>query len=137
MLVKFVSGCSKDIPEPKINLNAKAAIILDAKRGTVLYEKNADKKFPPASTAKVMTAVVAIESLPLSKEIIPTKKAVYVEPTVAGLKPGVKYTLDDLLSAILIKSANDAAAVIAEAVAGSEKKFAELMNEKGKKARYG
>lgn len=115
-----------------LDLDARGAIILDAQKGTVLYEKDADEKFPPASTTKVMTAVVAMENLPLSTEVVPSKKAVYVEPTVAGLKPGVSYKLDDLLSAILIKSANDAAVVIAEAVAGSEEEFADLMNEKAK-----
>ena len=128
----LLASCTKEMPAPEIDLSAKGAMILDLKKGTVLYEKNADEKFPPASTTKVMTAVVAIENLSLSKEIVPSKKAVYVEPTVAGLKAGVKYTLDDLLSAILIKSANDAAVVIAEAVAGSEKEFAKLMNEKAK-----
>lgn len=103
---------------------------MDAETGRVLYEKNPDVKLPPASTTKVMTAIIALERLPFGAEMIPSKKAVYVEPTVAGLKEGVKYKFEDLLKAILIKSANDAAVVIAERVAGSEKEFAVMMNDK-------
>jgi D-alanyl-D-alanine carboxypeptidase len=103
---------------------------MDAETGRILYEKNPDVKLPPASTTKVMTAIIALERLPFGADVIPSKKAVYVEPTVAGLKEGVTYKLEDLLKAILIKSANDAAVVIAERVAGSEKEFAVMMNDK-------
>jgi D-alanyl-D-alanine carboxypeptidase len=113
-----------------ITVNGKCALIMDADNGSVLYGKNPDSKYPPASTAKVMTAVVAIENMDLARDVIPGSKVVQVEPTIAGLKPGVKYKLRDLISAILIKSANDAAFVIAEAVAGSEKAFSGMMNEK-------
>lgn len=125
-----LAGCSKSPLPPEININAKTAIIVEARTGEVLFEKDADSAFPPASTAKVMTAIIAVEYLLPGEEITPSKKAVHVQPTVAGLKPGVKYTLEDLLAAILIKSANDAALVLAEEVAGSEKEFARLMNEK-------
>jgi D-alanyl-D-alanine carboxypeptidase len=124
-------GCAHEVPV-EISVNAKAAIIMEVKSGEILFEKNADKRFPPASTAKVMTAIVAIENSSLNKKIVPTRRAVKVEPTVAGLKAGVKYSLKDLLAAILIKSANDAARAIAESVAGTEKKFTLLMNAKAK-----
>ena len=114
----------------EVDIDAKAAVILNVETGEVLYQKNPHKRYPPASTVKIMTAIVAIENLPLDTEIMATKEAVYVEPTVAGLKPGVKYKMRDLLLAILIKSANDAASVIAEEVAGSETEFVRLMNEK-------
>lgn len=126
------AGCSPKEGDIDISVNARSAVVMEIKDGDILYQKNPEKRYPPASTAKVMTAIVAIENLPLSEEITPGKKAVNVEPTVAGLKPGVKYRLADLIKAILIKSANDAAVVIAEAVAGSEKKFAALMNAKAK-----
>ena len=113
-------------------MGAKSAVVMDARDGEMLFEKNPDKRYPPASTAKVMTAIVAIEHMPLSKEIVAGKKELHVEPTIAGLKPGIGYSLEDLLKAILIKSANDAAVVIAKAVAGSEKRFASLMNAKAK-----
>lgn len=126
----LAAGCGQKLVLPGVSVDAKGAVILDATNGKVLFAKNPDGKFPPASTAKIMTAIVAMESLPLEADITPSKKATYVEPTVAGLKAGVRYKLGDLLSAILIKSANDAAVAIAEAVAGSEKAFAEKMNAK-------
>jgi D-alanyl-D-alanine carboxypeptidase len=132
VLALLFTGCSRKEEDIDISVNARSAVIMEIKDGDILYQKNPEKRYPPASTAKVMTAIVAIENLPLSEEIVPGKKAVNVEPTVAGLKPGVRYRLKDLIKAILIKSANDAAVVIAEAVAGSEKKFAALMNSKAK-----
>lgn len=129
----FLSGCkTKTIPQIDIEVDAKGAVILEADTGVVLFEKDPDKRYPPASTAKVMTAIVGIENVSLSRQVEPTAEAVYVEPTIAGLKPGVKYQFKDLLAAILIKSANDAARVIAEEVAGSEKEFVVLMNDKAK-----
>lgn len=130
-LCAFVlTGCVQKDHNIEVDIDAKAAVILNVETGEVLYQKNPHKRYPPASTVKIMTAIVAIENLPLDTEIMATKEAVYVEPTVAGLKPGVKYKMRDLLLAILIKSANDAASVIAEEVAGSETEFVRLMNEK-------
>ncbi len=132
VLILFLSGCAKKESHISIWVDARAAVILDAQNGEVLFEKRPDVKLPPASTTKIMTAVIAVERLPLHKEVMAGKVAVHVEPTVAGLRAGVKYKLEDLIAAILIKSANDASRVIAEAVAGSEKEFAALMNEKAK-----
>ena len=116
----------------ELSINGKCAVIMDAGNGKILYQKNYNDEYPPASTAKVMTAVISVEKMKLSQDIIPSQKVLRIEPTIAGLKPGVKYKLEDLISAILIKSANDAAFVIAEAIAGSEKAFSVMMNEKAK-----
>ncbi|HNX91568.1 MAG TPA: D-alanyl-D-alanine carboxypeptidase, partial [Candidatus Omnitrophota bacterium] len=102
-----------------ISVNAASAIVMEADTGRVLYAKNADRKRQPASTVKVMTAITAIENSDLDQDVIPTRVVNMVEPTVAGLKPGVKYKMKDMLTAILIKSANDAAIAIAEGVAGN------------------
>ncbi|MDD3088999.1 MAG: D-alanyl-D-alanine carboxypeptidase [Candidatus Omnitrophica bacterium] len=123
-------GLEKVIELPEISVNARTAVILNAGTGEVLYEKNPGAKFPPASTTKVMTAIVAIENLSPEALIIPDSTVVRVEPTIVGLKPGVEYRFDDLLAAILIRSGNDAAVAIARAVAGDEKKFAVMMNDK-------
>ncbi len=104
--------------------------MIDAGTGNVLFERNADACFPPASTAKIMTAIVATERLPFNTPIVPSSNVLRVEPTRVGIKPGVTYELKDLIAAILINSANDAALAIAEGVAGSEKGFAGLMNDK-------
>ncbi len=126
----LLSGCARQSAPVDIAVNARSAVIMDARDGDILFKKNPDGRFPPASTAKVMTAIVAVEHLLLFEEVIPREGAVKVEPTVAGLRGGVAYKLEDLMEALLIKSANDAAVVIAEAVAGDEKKFAGLMNAK-------
>ena len=115
-----------------LDLSAKSAIIIDIEQNKVLFKKKSYLKFPPASTTKVMTAILAIETLGLKNKVVPSKRVVQVEPTIIGLKYGVEYKVSDLIAAILIKSANDAAFVLAEAIAGSEKKFAELMNKKAK-----
>lgn len=127
------SGCAREVPQVEVDINGRSAVIIDAKTGEVLYQKNPEGKFPPASTAKVMTAIIAVENLSLDEDITPTKKALYVEPTIAGLKPGVSYKTKDLISAILIKSANDAAGAIAEKIAGSEEEFALMMNDKAER----
>jgi serine-type D-Ala-D-Ala carboxypeptidase (penicillin-binding protein 5/6) len=132
LFLLFASGCSREIPTVEVDINARAAVIMDARTGRVLFEKSSGERYPPASTAKVMTAIVAIENLPLDSDVTPSAKALRVEPTIVGLKPGVTYKLRDLISAILIKSGNDAARAIAEKVAGSEENFAVMMNEKAR-----
>lgn len=134
VLVAFfiLSGCAGEPKAEYIPVNGEAAIVVDAKTGETLFEKNADKRFPPASTAKVMTAILLIENMGRDAVITPGQIVKRVEPTVAGLRPNVSYKAEDLLAAILIKSANDAAVAIAEAVSGDERSFAGLMNEKAR-----
>ncbi|MBL7072843.1 MAG: D-alanyl-D-alanine carboxypeptidase [Candidatus Omnitrophica bacterium] len=132
--VLFVfAGCSTRQNAPEININAKCAVIMETKNGNVLFAKNDDEQFPPASTAKIMTAIVATESMPLDTKITASKEATDVEPVVAGLKPGVKYSLRDLLAAALVRSGNDAARVIAEGVSGTEDDFSYWMNDRAEK----
>lgn len=124
----ILSGCSNKTIQ--MDVNGEGAVICEMRNGAVLFEKNPDTRFPPASTAKIMTAIIAIENFPLDKEIIPTEEAVNIEPTVAGLSAGVKYNLKDLVEALLIKSGNDAARVIATHIAGDEASFSDMMNAK-------
>ncbi len=97
-----------------------------------LYGKGVHTRILPASTAKVMTALLVIEKLPLGQYVTVSKAATLVQPTVINLKPGERYKVKDLLYAILIKSANDASVVLAEAVSGSEANFVQLMNQRAK-----
>jgi len=129
----FLSGCiQEEKKQIVIQLSARSAVIAEAKNGRILYSKNPKSKYPPASTAKIMTAIVAVENMKLDTEIIASSSISRVEPTVVPLSPGVGYKLKDLLAAILIKSANDAAVAIAEGISGSEQNFAILMNEKAR-----
>jgi D-alanyl-D-alanine carboxypeptidase (penicillin-binding protein 5/6) len=109
---------------------SRAAVVMDASTGRVLYAKNPDLKCLPASTTKLMTAIVAIENKNLKDVVTISRNASLTPPHKAGLKAGDRVTVEELLYAALIGSANDAAVALAEAVAGSEARFVELMNRK-------
>jgi D-alanyl-D-alanine carboxypeptidase len=111
-------------------IHARAAVAVDADTGEILYDKNSNRRLPPASTAKLMTAIVALEQGDLSKVVTVSKNAARAAPSKAGFREGDKITLESLLYASLVQSANDAAVALAEAVAGSEKQFVRLMNRK-------
>ena len=113
-------------------VSARSAIFSYSTKVKRLYGKKVHRRVLPASTTKVMTALIVLEKLPLNKYITVSKRATNVVPTKINLRPGEKYRVKDLLYAILIKSANDASVVLAEAVAGSETKFVALMNKRAK-----
>ncbi len=113
-----------------LELSADAAILMDAKTGQVLYVKNPFKKRPPASTTKVMTAILAIETGRLKEMVTISRSAAGVEGSSIYLAQGEVLSLSDLLYGALLKSGNDACAAIAEHIGGSIEKFAVLMNIK-------
>jgi D-alanyl-D-alanine carboxypeptidase/cell division protein FtsN len=113
-------------------VTARGAIIVDAETGAAIWELNADEPLPPASTTKVMTAVLALQSHQLNQEFMVSAHAAATPPSKIGLKAGQSVALRDLLYAVLLKSANDAAVVVAEGVAGSEAEFADRMNLKAR-----
>jgi D-alanyl-D-alanine carboxypeptidase (penicillin-binding protein 5/6) len=114
------------------SLTAQAYVIVDAKDGSILNGKMPRKKLPPASTAKIMTVLVALQYLPLDFPAPVSQRALDVSPSKAGLTLGAKYLIRDLVKACLVSSSNDAAIAIAEAVAGNETDFAKLMNKKAR-----
>ncbi len=103
---------------------------MDAATGRVLYAKNPELRLLPASTTKLMTALVVMEKANLTDVVTVSRRAAGAPPTRAGLKAGDRVTIETLLYAALMKSANDAAVALAEAVAGSEEAFVKLMNRK-------
>lgn len=112
-----------------------AAILVDEDSGTVLYEKNADEQRPIASITKVMTLLLTFQALESGKisleDFVPVSEHAYsMGGSQIWLEPGEKMTLDDMLKAICISSANDAAVAVAEYVGGSEAAFVAAMNEK-------
>jgi serine-type D-Ala-D-Ala carboxypeptidase (penicillin-binding protein 5/6) len=113
-------------------VTARGAIIVDADTGAVIWELNADQPLPPASTTKVMTAVLALQSHRLDQEFVVSPNAAATPPSKIGLRAGQSVALRDLLYAVLLKSANDAAVVVAEGVSGSEITFADQMNLKAR-----
>ena len=117
------------------NLPAKSYILVEANTGKVLAEKNADEKMPPASITKVMTMLLLAEKLDLGEvsldDLVTTSKhANSMEGSQVWLDVGEQMSIEDLLKATAINSANDAAVAISEHIAGSEEQFVELMNQK-------
>jgi D-alanyl-D-alanine carboxypeptidase (penicillin-binding protein 5/6) len=111
-------------------MQAAAAILVDAETGQVLYAKNADARRPIASTTKIMTALLVLEHGHLDQVCEVSKRAAETPQSSIWLQPGERLRLNDLLAAVLVKSANDAAVASAEAVAGTEDAFVTLMNER-------
>ena len=110
-----------------------AAVLIDEDSGTVLYEKNADERRPVASITKVMTLLLTFEALQTGKialgDIVPVSEHAYhMGGSQIWLEPGEQLTLQEMLKAICISSANDAAVAVAEFVAGSEPAFVDAMN---------
>ncbi len=114
------------------NVTAASCVLMDLDTKTIRYSKNYTIKRPPASTLKLLTALVALKHLDTKVLVTPTRYAVGIQPTKAGLSRYKQYTVQDLLEATLAASSNDAAIALAEAAAGSEAKFAVLMNEKAR-----
>lgn len=116
----------KPVPETV----ADSAILIDAKTGYVLYDKDMHKVKYPASTTKVMTALLAIENLDLTKTIVIDDETPYTKGARIYLIEEEQVTGEELLYAMLVESANDAAVALAKAVSGSTKSFAKLMNKR-------
>ena len=112
------------------SIKGKAAILIDESDGRVIYAYNADARRAMASTTKIMTGILSIETLPLDRVITASKKAAAVGESEIGLVPGEQMKVRDLLYALLVQSANDVAVDLAEASAGSESAFVAKMNEK-------
>lgn len=113
-------------------VSAQSAIFSNSTKVVRYYGKNVHTRVPPASTTKVMTALLVLEKLPLDKVVTVSQNATYAQPTKLYLKAGERFRVRDLLYAILLKSANDASIVLAEAVAGSEEAFVEMMNRRAR-----
>ena len=114
-------------PPPKVP-GAQAAIVVDARDGTVMFEKRPDGERSIASTTKLMTALLALErAKPSDVFTAPVYNALPAESRI-NLRPGEQMTVHDLLEALLLESANDAAVTLAEGVSGSREAFVEEMN---------
>ena len=112
--------------------SAVAALVMGAETGEVVYEKNPHLPLPMASTTKVMTALLGVERLRPHELVEVSAHAAAMAPSKIYLKPGELIRVDDLLQAILLKSANDASAALAEKVSGSEAAFARLMTRRAR-----
>lgn len=132
LFIFFISFCTSTYVlanEPVVY--SPSAILIDANSGKVLYEKNSNAIMFPASTTKVLTAIIAIESCPLDEKVIASESAITSIKsgyTNAKIQVGEQLSMEDLLYALLLNSANEAANVIAEHIGGSTQNFANIMN---------
>ncbi|MGN1327139.1 MAG: serine hydrolase [Clostridia bacterium] len=112
-----------------------ACLLMDLDSGKILYSKNANAKMYPASTTKIMTAILTLENCQLNDTAVASHNAIYSIPvgySHANIQEGEELTIEQLLNVLLIPSANDAAVILAEHIAGSVENFATMMNEKAK-----
>lgn len=117
--------------------DAKAAILLERDTGQILFEKNAHEKLPPASMTKVMTLLLIMEAiddgrLKLDEQVTVSERASSMGGSQVFLEAGEQMSVEDLIKAIAIASANDASVALAEQIAGSEEAFVKMMNDKVK-----
>lgn len=132
LLFLFSNYCFAE-NDTKLEIFSEAAILITSDNGKILYSKNADEKRYPASTTKILTAILAIEHLSLDDKLTASYEAVMSIPSGysnAAIQVGETLTVKALLEVFLVHSANEAGFILAEGVSGSISKFANLMNEK-------
>lgn len=113
----------------EINLNAKAAVIMDAESGKILYEKSKDQKMPNASTTKILTCLYILKHCDLDQMAEVSKNAAMQPKVRLGVREGEKYKVKDLLYGLMLESYNDCAVVLAEHAEGSVENFEKRMNQ--------
>lgn len=131
-IVQIFLGSMSFALENNIEISAPSAILIESKTGRILYEKNSNEKRYPASTTKIMTALLTLENVEdLQSKATVSYNAVFSVPSgysVDTLKVGEELSVEELLYALLVKSSNEAANVLAEYVAGNVDSFATMMN---------
>lgn len=134
-----IQGLAKEKQEDQLKLapDTKSAILMEADTGKVLYEKNASKELPPASMTKIMTMLLIMDALKkgkitMNEKVRTSEHAASMGGSQIFLEPGEVMTVNQMLKAIAIGSANDASMAMAEKIGGSEQSFVRMMNEKAK-----
>lgn len=129
----YISSCNVYATQTLPSVSADSAVLMDATTGTVLYAKNPDSAYPPASTTKIMTALLTLENTNLNDKVVVGKNPPLVDGTRIGLYEGEELTVKDLLYGLLLASDNDCAEALAEYVGGgSSEKFVTEMNKKAR-----
>ena len=120
-------------PEVDFPIYSQGAVLLESSTGKILYGKNENEKLYPASTTKILTAIIAIENYKLTDKVTANNTAIMAIPSGysnAGIQPGETLTVEELLQLFLIHSANEVGYIFAEDISGSVDNFANLMNKK-------
>lgn len=134
----LMPGSAAALSDP--TTNAKAIVLVDTTTGSILFSKNADEKVYPASTTKIMTALLAVEAIENGKAALTDSvtagsdimTGLSEDGSTAGIVPGETMTLESLLYCTLLSSANEACNIIAEYIGGDIKTFVGMMNAKAK-----
>lgn len=116
-----------------LDISAESAILINSSTGQILYSKNAEERRYPASTTKILTAIIAIENCSLDEKVIASYDAIMAIPSGysnAEIRVGEELTVKELLEVFLVHSANEAGFILAEHISGSINNFANLMNQK-------
>ena len=111
-------------------VSADSVVLMDATTGKILYEKNKNSAYPPASTTKIMTILLVLENSNLNDVVTVSKNAEMTDGSKIYISEGEKISVKELLYGLTLASANDCAVALAEHISGSTEKFAALMNEK-------
>ena len=117
---------------PVTDITAKSFVLIEAKTGKIIFERDAEKMMYPASTTKMMTLIVALENSKLDEIVTASTVASQTEGSTLWLAPGEQLSMRDMLYGIILVSGNDATVAVAEHIAGSVTDFAKLMNKKAK-----
>ncbi|MEN8143239.1 MAG: serine hydrolase, partial [Thermodesulfobacteriota bacterium] len=113
-------------------ISSRSAIVLDSETGEVIYSLRPDRPAQPASTIKILTGLIAIQSLEDQDWVSASRRAAGMPRSKIYIKHGKSYRAGDMINAVLLSSANDASVALAEKIAGSERVFAKLMTHKAK-----
>ena len=119
--------------ETNFTIYSSGAVLLDSSTGKMLYGKNENQKLYPASTTKILTAILAIENCNLTDKLTASNTAISAIPSGysnAAIQPGETLTAEELLELFLIHSANEVGYIFAEQISGNVENFAALMNKK-------
>ncbi len=132
-----IGAAAQELPDMKVEVNAKSAVLMEASTGEILMSKNAHEKVWPASVTKIMSLLLIIEAIDQGKIALTDVVTVSREASQKGgsqiwLKEGEQMTVDDLLKATAVASANDACSALGEYIAGSDTAFVKMMNDRAK-----
>lgn len=134
-MIGIVKAAEEELENGEPKIYSESAILMEKNTGKVLYAKDVYSRKYPASTTKILTAIIAIENCELDQKMTASPEAVKLPSnsyTKANIQAGETFTLDELLGVLMLQSANEAANVIAENVAGSIENFTDMMNKKAK-----
>ena len=132
-----IGAVAQELPDMKVEVNAKSAVLMEASTGEILMSKNAHEKVYPASVTKIMSLLLITEAIDQGKIALTDVVTASREASQKGgsqiwLKEGEQMTVDDLLKATAVASANDACSALGEYIAGSDTEFVRMMNDRAK-----